>query len=211
MKINILSVSDIVIPTVYQPDFRKRFFGKDIIISCGDLPYDYLDYLVSTLDIPLFFVRGNHDIGTRNSGFLEIPKPGGGEELHNRIVEYRGIILGGIEGSIKYKPGPYMYSQSEMWWFVFNLIPQMALNKLKKGRYIDIFVSHAPPWGIHDQTDFAHQGIKAFNWFIQVFQPVIHLYGHIHVYKKGTYLDAQIGKTKIINSYGLREIGIECP
>ena len=205
MSIKILSVSDLVMPSVFQPDFRSRFSGEDIIISCGDLPYDYLEYLVSTLNIPLFFVRGNHDISTRNFDFMVQPKPGGGEELHKRIVDYHGIILGGIEGSIKYKSGPFMYSQNEMWWYVFNLVPKMLMNKLMKGRYIDVFVSHAPPWSIHDQSDFAHRGIKAFKWLIQVFQPAYHIHGHIHVYKQNGCDDAILGKTKIINSYGLRE------
>ena len=31
------------------------------MISCGDLPAYYLDYLVSKLDVPLYAVHGNHD------------------------------------------------------------------------------------------------------------------------------------------------------
>ncbi|MGA8924490.1 MAG: hypothetical protein WB682_15225, partial [Candidatus Dormiibacterota bacterium] len=33
----------------------------DVVLSCGDLPFDYLEYLVSRLDVPLLYVPGNHD------------------------------------------------------------------------------------------------------------------------------------------------------
>src|SRR5438105_4508518 len=33
----------------------------DLILACGDLPYGYLDFLVSTLNVPLLYVPGNHD------------------------------------------------------------------------------------------------------------------------------------------------------
>jgi len=31
------------------------------VLSCGDLPPYYLEFLVTVLDVPLFDVRGNHD------------------------------------------------------------------------------------------------------------------------------------------------------
>ena len=35
--------------------------GVELILACGDLPFDYLDHLTQTLDVPLVFVAGNHD------------------------------------------------------------------------------------------------------------------------------------------------------
>ncbi|HEY5986646.1 MAG TPA: hypothetical protein VIV12_09750, partial [Streptosporangiaceae bacterium] len=32
-----------------------------LILACGDLPFDYLDHLMNALDVPLVFVPGNHD------------------------------------------------------------------------------------------------------------------------------------------------------
>jgi hypothetical protein len=32
-----------------------------LIVACGDLPSDYLGYLMNALDVPLVFVPGNHD------------------------------------------------------------------------------------------------------------------------------------------------------
>jgi len=84
------------------------------------------------------------------------------------------------------------------------LIPAMILNKIRFGRYLDVFVTHAPPWGIHDQKDLPHQGIRAFKWFIKTFQPFYHLHGHIHVYRPGTTTETTLGKTRVINTFGFR-------
>ncbi len=58
----ILTVSDRVEPLLYER-FDKRFFpAVDLVLSCGDLPPEYLTFLASTFKVPLFYVRGNHDI-----------------------------------------------------------------------------------------------------------------------------------------------------
>src|ERR1700744_2368622 len=35
--------------------------GADLIVACGDLPFEYLGSLMNALDKPLIFVPGNHD------------------------------------------------------------------------------------------------------------------------------------------------------
>jgi len=35
--------------------------GVELILACGDLPFEYLDHLTQQLDVPLVFVAGNHD------------------------------------------------------------------------------------------------------------------------------------------------------
>ncbi|MGC1286225.1 MAG: metallophosphoesterase, partial [Streptosporangiaceae bacterium] len=35
--------------------------GADLILACGDLPFEYLGSLMNALDVPLVFVPGNHD------------------------------------------------------------------------------------------------------------------------------------------------------
>ena len=56
----ILAVSDTEVPILYSPSIVQRFRDVDVIISCGDLPYYYLEYMISMLDVPLYYVRGNH-------------------------------------------------------------------------------------------------------------------------------------------------------
>ncbi|MCJ7622137.1 MAG: hypothetical protein MUO76_01445, partial [Anaerolineaceae bacterium] len=115
----------------------------------------------------------------------------------------------GIEGSVRYRSGPFQYSQAEMWWYVWRLAASLFVNRLRYGRFLDIFVSHAPAWEIHDATDLAHQGIKAFRWLIKVFQPAIHLHGHIHVYHPATVTKTLVDKTHVINSYQFRELAFD--
>jgi Icc-related predicted phosphoesterase len=79
-------------------------------------------------------------------------------------------------------------------------------NKIRYGRYLDIFVTHAPPWGIHDDNDPAHQGVKAFNWLIETFQPTLHIHGHIHVYRPGVTTETKVGRTLVLNTYGYRKL-----
>jgi hypothetical protein len=121
-------------------------------------------------------------------------------------MNYFGFTFAGVEGSIRYNNGVYQYSQFGMWLNVFKLVPSLLLNRIKYRRGLNVFVSHAPPWGIHDQSDFAHQGIKDFRWLLAKFQPDYHLHGHIHLYRPDTVTDSEFGKTKVINAYGYRQI-----
>ncbi|MFN7035590.1 MAG: metallophosphoesterase [Bellilinea sp.] len=204
---NILAVSDIELGFIYNVQIGQRFKNVDLIISCGDLPYYYLEFILSVLDRPLYYVRGNHASKVEITTAGERSSPWGAVDLHRRAVRSpQGILLAGIEGSLRYNYGPHQYTQAEMWWMALSLTPALMLNKLRFGRYLDIFVTHAPPWGIHDMDDLPHRGIKAFNWLIKVFQPAYHLHGHIHVYRNDTEVETKVGNTTVINCYGYREI-----
>jgi Icc-related predicted phosphoesterase len=209
MSMKILSVSDIIFQLLYSPQIKNRFSDVDCIISCGDLPYYYLEYIVSMLDTPLFYVRGNHDKVVEHESHGFKTAPAGGVNLNGKLVNYHDTLLAGVDGSIRYRAGPFMYSQSEMWLNIFSLVPGLFYNRIKYGRYLDIFVSHASPWGIHDKQDFAHQGVKSFLWLIHVFKPKYCLHGHIHVYHPDETIISYVGDTQVINTYGFREIVIE--
>jgi len=88
----ILSVSDYMVPALKKPGFDRigGFGGKtigdvDLIISCGDLPPEYLVALSAILDAPLFYVRGNHDIR------YDTTPPAGCTNLDGRIVRFGGL------------------------------------------------------------------------------------------------------------------------
>jgi len=93
-----------------------------------------------------------------------------------------------------------------MSWKINKLKPRLYLNRLFKKRYVDILVTHAPPYKIHDQEDLCHKGFKSFNYFIQKFKPRYLLHGHIHFYGTKNDWITEIGNTKIINAYGYRLI-----
>lgn len=206
----ILTVSDVELSYIYSPSLNERFGDADFVISCGDLPYYYLEYIISTLDVPLYYVRGNHASKVEFGTQTERHYPWGGIDLHGRILKSENqILLGGIEGSLRYNTGPHQYSQTEMWFNVFKLVPLMFYNRLRYQRYLDIFVAHAPPWKIHDKDDRPHQGIKAYRWLIDVFQPTVFLHGHIHIYRQDAVIETLIKNTHVINSYGHRVLEMD--
>ena len=208
MSAKILTISDIVSQPLYNSSIKERFEGLDFIVSCGDLPYYYLEYIVSMLNIPLFFVHGNHDVDVEYGLHGKKIAPAGGVNLNRVVINHKGYLLAGVEGCIRYRKGPFMYTQSEMWLNVFGLIPGLLYNRLVYGRYVDIFVGHAAPAGIHDKQDFAHQGVKAFRWLIKVFKPQVFLHGHIHIYNPKEPTLTFVDSTRVINTYGYREITI---
>jgi len=203
----ILAVSDEELPFIYSPQVSRRFQDIDLVIGCGDLPYYYLEYIISMLDVPLYFVRGNHASQVEFGVNGERHFPWGAVDLHRKAIrDESGLLLAGIEGSIRYNFGDHQYTQVEMWSMACLLSIQLMLNKMRYGRYLDILVTHAPPWKIHAMDDLPHYGIKAFNWLSRVFKPVYHLHGHIHVFRSDTITETQLGATRVINTYGYREL-----
>jgi len=206
----LLTVSDKEMPLIYSPRIKERFGDVDLAISCGDLSYYYLEYIISSLDIPLYYVRGNHAKDVEYGCAGPRKAPWGAIDLHQRVVRdpQTGLLLAGIEGSLRYNHGDYQYTQTQMWRMVLGLVPALLWNKLHYGRFLDVFITHAPPWGIHDQEDRAHQGIKAFKWLIRTFQPAYHLHGHIHIYTPGIVTETKLGNTHILNTYGYRKLSM---
>jgi Icc-related predicted phosphoesterase len=207
----ILTLSDKLVGFIYSPKIRELFSDVDLVVGCGDLPYYYLEYIINKLDVPLYYVRGNHAYPVEYSETGSHSEPHGGEDLHRRVKKYKGILMAGVEGSLRYRSGRYQYTQMDMWKYVFLMVPLLLKNRIVYGRYLDIFVTHASPWGIHDQTDLPHQGIKAFRWLDQVFKPSYHFHGHVHIYRPDMTTETQFGKTRVINSYGYRKIELEIP
>jgi Icc-related predicted phosphoesterase len=206
-----LSISDKVVPFIYSEQVRTRFSDAELVIACGDLPYYYLEYVLTALNVPLFFVRGNHDKKVEYRVEGQRTYPHGGVNLHRRVVEHQGLLLVGIEGSLRYRPGPFQYSQAEMWRHVWMLAPRLFYNRLRYGRYLDVFVTHAPPAGIHDQPDLPHRGIAAFRWFLTAFRPTYHFHGHIHVYRPDEVRETRFGSSQVINAYAFVEMELAIP
>ncbi|MDR3575663.1 MAG: metallophosphoesterase [Anaerolineaceae bacterium] len=206
----ILAISDVELGFIYSPLIIDRFKDVDLVVSCGDLPYYYLEYIISLLNVPLYYVRGNHASLVESGSAGDRSSPWGAIDLHKKVKRASsGLLLAGIEGSLRYNLGPHQYSQFDMWWLVWGLVPGLLINKLLYGRYLDIFVTHAPPWQIHDKTDLPHHGIKAFRWLIDVFQPAFHVHGHIHVYRQDEVVESLEKNTRVVNSYGYRLLELD--
>jgi Icc-related predicted phosphoesterase len=207
--VKILAVSDKVVKSIYSDHIRERFADVDMVISCGDLPYSYLEYIVSMLNVPCFFVHGNHDQPEHQSNGRVLFEPGGWINLDGQTVRAGDIILAGLEGSIRYKPrGDYQYTDSQIAFKIRRMMPALLMNRVRYGRYLDILVTHAPPLGIHDGEDHCHRGFKSLLWFMERFKPRYLLHGHKHVYKpepcRTGYED-----TQVLNVYPFRTFDLD--
>jgi Icc-related predicted phosphoesterase len=171
---------------------RRRYHDVELLVSCGDMPAAYLEFISSVLGIPLFYVRGNHD-----TGYDE--RPPGGINLHRNLVEHHGISFFGIEGSLRYNDSPIQYSQFEMQSMVMRSALPILVNRSLRGRGVDIFVTHAPAKGIHDQADLPHTGIAAFLRFMEWYHPRYMLHGHVHTYDRRTTVQTQYLDTCVMN------------
>ena len=195
----ILAVSDEVVRSLYSPNLVSRFGDVDMVVACGDLPYSYMEYVASMLNKPCLFVHGNHDCDEHTECGIVLKKPGGWVNVDGRTERVNGIIIGGLQGSIRYRPdAPYQYTQREMKLKAWLLARHLVKNRMRWGRHLDILITHSPAYGIHDGKDTAHQGFKVFIDVMTRFRPRYLLHGHTHHYGRGDrqtrYLD-----TKVIN------------
>ncbi len=200
----ILTVSDEIVQTLHNPTLLRYAQGVELILGCGDLPAHYLEYLVSMLNVPLFYVMGNHGGEGGDKDF-----PDGGENIDQRVVEYKGLLIAGLEGAQRYNNKPrFQYTENEMRTRIAALTPALMLNKARYGRYLDILITHAPPYKIHDAEDYAHRGFKSFVWFIEHYQPRYLIHGHTHLYDQRVETITTYGATTVVNTYGYKILDI---
>lgn len=201
MLVKILAVSDQVVDRMYTLVPKGHFQGVEIILGCGDLPYSYLEYLVTMLNVPMYYVPGNHDpefdLTDKRS------RAEGGSNLDLKTERHKNILIGGFGGSIRYRPdGVNQHTQAEAYQRAFRMLPSLLLNRIRYGRAMDILISHSPPFGVHDDLDMAHNGLKALNWLIHIAKPRYLFHGHTHFYKNNLEAqEAMIETTKIVNIY----------
>ena len=188
----ILTVSDRVAPVLYDRFDRRRFKDIDLVLSCGDLPPEYLEFLLDKLGVPLYYVRGNHDIR-----YIDKP-PQGCVDANARLIRFRGITILGLEGSRWYNGGPIQYTDREMRRRLWRLFPRLWTSG-----GVDVVITHAPPRQIHDAEDPCHRGFKSFRWLIDRFAPRYFIHGHIHAnFADPSRRVTRVGRTSVINTYG---------
>ncbi|MFW5985965.1 MAG: metallophosphoesterase family protein [Halanaerobiales bacterium] len=187
----ILLIADQIHKALYDYFEADRWQDIDLILSAGDLKSGYLQFLVTLIrGAPLYYVRGNHDYK------YEDDPPLGCEDIHGRIVEYKGLRILGLEGSSWYNGHGVQYTERQMWWKIIKLWP-----RLKFGDRIDIILTHNPPHGLNDGQGYAHRGFKAFRYLIDRFQPRYFIHGHQHLSYAMRKRIIKYKNTQIINAF----------
>jgi uncharacterized protein len=202
--LKILCISDKVEAMLHGPNLTSYARGVDAVISCGDLPFDYLEYIVTFLGVHVYYVLGNHDPGPEGPEY-----PGGCTPLDGRVVEAEGgVVLAGLSGSPLYSGGPNQYTERQMRGRARALSVRIRCRSLLGRPKPRIFVTHSPPFGLGDAEDTAHVGFRSFVDFIDRHQPPLLLHGHVHLYGPNQERVLQRGATKIVNVYGHRIIEV---
>ena len=188
MKILLLAdIEDPALWDYYSPD---RVKGYDLILAAGDLKAEYLTFLVTMSNLPVFYVHGNH-----NAAYDHYP-PEGCECIDDRLVTYRGLRILGLGGSARYSREPYQYTEREM---------RRRIARLRfavwKARGVDIVLTHCPPKGYGDADDYAHRGFEAFLPMLDRWKPKALVHGHVHMTYGDIKRELPYGETRIINAY----------
>lgn len=189
--VKLLCVSDTVMPQMESAtNLRRRYSDVDLVVSCGDMPPVYLEFITSILNVPLLYVRGNHDE-------IYDKEPPGGIDLHGRVLQYKGLTFAGLEGSMQYNRGTIQYTELQMMRMVLGMAPKLMFKGLRGG--IDVLVTHSPARGIHDAPDLPHTGFKALLRFMRWFRPRYMVHGHVHTYDRRNTTRTTYSDTCIIN------------
>ncbi len=188
----ILVLSDVESKYLWDYFEKTKLENIDLIISCGDLKSEYLEFLATFSKAPILYVHGNHD-----DSYDRNP-PEGCICIDDRVYVYNGIRIAGLGGSMRYNIGKYQFSESEMreratrLWF-----------KIRKTKGIDILVTHAPAAGFNDGEDLPHKGFEVFNRILQKYKPKYYLHGHVHLtYKWNQQRECMYNEhTTVINGF----------
>jgi Icc-related predicted phosphoesterase len=182
------------------------------VLSCGDLPLDYLEYILTILGRPFYYVHGNH---TQQRYDARIGTPSedlqGAINLHGRTANQHGLLIAGLEGCQRYHQGAHQFTQREMYILAERLGVRLWLNRVRYGRALDILITHAPPQGIHDEPNLTHRGFAAYLWLMKAFKPRYLVHGHTHIYRNDLGRRTQYLETEVINTYGYQLLEIALP
>ncbi len=215
MSMKLLCISDESDPLIYSKNISSRYADVDLIISAGDLPLKYYEFIISSLNKPLFFVFGNHNLEhishfeSNSQPLLEVGgkydgiPAFGGDYVDGKVVydKKHNLIIAGLGGAMRYNKGKHQFTEREMFLRMVKMIPKLLVNRIKHGRYLDILVTHAAPLGLGDDADRCHQGFSTFLTFMQWFKPKYLLHGHIHLHDLNANRYHVYKHTKVINIY----------
>lgn len=160
---------------------KKRTEGVELILSAGDIKPMYLEFLVTMLNVPCLYVRGNHD------GMYDQMPPMGCIDIDGKVFElrvpvkeckddsdvdaagqtqtsdpgpdgsgYRTIRIAGLGGSMRYRKGGDMYTEREMRSRVAKLLRRIRFGRVtgidEKTYYSSEVAEQARAMGINPFT-----------------------------------------------------------
>lgn len=187
----ILAISDVPSKALWDYGTKERLAGIDLILSCGDLPKKYLEYLTNFTSAPILYVHGNHD------GSYKGAEPGGCICVDDQVYVWKGLRIMGLGGCIRYnREDTYQYTEREM-----RSRARRLRHRAHRAGGIDLLLTHAPAGGLNDGTDKAHKGFACFNDILEEYEPKWFVHGHVHLnYDAKLPRVCSHGSTTVINA-----------
>lgn len=166
----IMAIADDPSPRLWGSLCKEALSGIDLVLSAGDLPAAYLDFLTCFSNAPVVYIRGNHD-----DKYAQKP-PEGCICADGAIVLVKGVRILGLGGSFRYRPdGINMYTEAEMAGRIASL-----RWKLRSTGGFDILLTHAPIRGLGDEDNLSHRGFECFGPLVDKYHPAVMIHGHMH-------------------------------
>lgn len=187
---NILAFSDFHESKAALKKVKERLKDADIMVCHGDLTNwgRNLDKIVAEIcswGKTVLFLHGNHE--NEKTMRTVVSKYKNAKFLHMASYRLGKYLIFGYGG------GGFATKEED-----FEKISEKFASEIKKDDIV-IMVSHGPPYG--NKTDFlgedlGHRGCKSYTKFIDKYQPMLWICGHLH--ETFGKIDVK-GKTVIVN------------
>lgn len=181
-EITLLLIADTHGDLTFDKEMQKKLakWRFDLCCVLGDVTEG--DYKVILSYIPrhkIVCLLGNHD----NKNLLSTL---GLYNLNGRIIKKNDFLIGGIEGSFRYKNGEFP-----------SFTHEESIEFLSKMSPVDILLSHDKPFTV-DRGDDTKDGLKGITKYIYENKVPLNIHGHIHVrgeekLKNGTLVETIYG------------------
>ena len=155
--VRVLAIADEVCEPLWGP--RAAALAPDLVVAAGDLPWDYLEFMASSLDVPVVFVPGNHDPQVesgrahRSGLFLRAglpvdpPRPQGCTNVDGAVARRRGAARRRARRVRALPAGPEPVQPARVRAAGGPARPRRrAAGRRRPGR-VDLLLTHAPPRG----------------------------------------------------------------
>ena len=173
----------------FEPGMLDKY---DLILSAGDLHPQYMSFLATMCKTEVLYVHGNHD------DCYEKTPPEGCISIDGTVVNYKGLRILGLGGSMRYKDGVNMYTPKAM---------RKAGLAIRRNHGFDILLTHAPALGLNDSEDLPHRGFEEFLRLMERYHPRYFIHGHNHKnYSSGYKREDRYQDTIVINAYESYEL-----
>lgn len=173
--IRFLAVSDEPDQALDAAVNRDALGHIDAIVGCGDLEPAYLGFLGDAFEVPVSYVRGNHDRGGQWQS-ARSPAPDHLDSGH--LVELAGVTVVPLEWP-GLRPGVSRRDEWRAWLDVLRAVRGVGFRRLFGKRGPVLVISHAPPRGVGDvAADPFHVGYSGYGWLLRRLRPPLWLHGH---------------------------------